>query len=107
MVVLVLVFIDTQYSMVHVQGLTITELEKRFLEKFQDRTVTMTLVQQCYYRTCPSYFHILQSTMYLNFRFQDQFLFELLCKNTHTHKHTHTDTHNDSDEYSIVVFCKN
>ena len=41
--------------------------------------------------------------MYLNFRFLDQFLFELSCKNTHTH--THTDPHKDSNEYSIVAFC--
>ena len=39
--------------------------------------------------------------MYLSFLFLDQFLFELLCKNTYTH------THRDSDEYSIVGFCKN
>ena len=26
---------------------------------------------------------------------------------THTWKHTHTDAHKDSDEYSIVAFCKN
>ena len=29
--------------------------------------------------------------MYLNFRFLDQFLFKLSCKNTHTHTHTHRD----------------
>ena len=59
--------------------------------------------------------------MYLNFMFLDRFLFELSCKNTHTHTHTHTHTythtqkhthtfgrtHKDSNEYSIVVFCKN
>ena len=45
------------------------------------------------------------------FRFLDQFLFELSCKNTHTHKHrrthTHTHTHTDSNEYPIVAFSKN
>ena len=42
--------------------------------------------------------------------FLDRFLFELSCKNTHIRKHTthtHTDTHKDSNEYSIVAFCKN
>ena len=28
-------------------------------------------------------------------------------KETHTQKHTHTDAHKDSNEYSIVAFCKN
>ena len=27
--------------------------------------------------------------------------------NTHTHTHTYTDAHKDSNEYSIVAFCKN
>ena len=69
--------------------------------------------------------------MYSNFIFLDQFLFELLCKHTHTQTHTHTrmhththgcththththgcththtHTHTHSDEYSIVVFSKN
>ena len=48
--------------------------------------------------------------MYLNFIFLDRFLFELSRKNTytytHTETHTHTDAHKDSDEYSIVEFCK-
>ena len=39
------------------------------------------------------------------FVFQDRFLFELSCKNTHTHTHTHT--HTDSNEYPIVAFSKN
>ena len=38
--------------------------------------------------------------MYLNFMFLDQFLFE--CAKTHTQKLKHI----DSDEYSIVAFCK-
>ena len=37
--------------------------------------------------------------MYSNFVFVDRFLFELSCKNTHTHR--------DSDEYPIVAFSKN
>ena len=53
--------------------------------------------------------------MYSNFMFLDQLLFELSCKNTETRKHrntethtnTHAHTHRDSDEYSIVAFCKN
>ena len=40
--------------------------------------------------------------MYLNFMFLDQFVFELLRKNTHTH----TDAHKDSDEHK-VAFCEN
>ena len=41
--------------------------------------------------------------MYSNFVLLGRFLFELSCKNTHTHKHTHR----DSNEYPIVVFSKN
>ena len=49
--------------------------------------------------------------------FLDRFLFELSCKNTHTHTHTNTHTHTqthtqththrDSNEYPIVAFSKN
>ena len=48
------------------------------------------------------FFHY--TTTYLNFRFLDQFRAK-----THTHRntHTHTEAHKDSDEYSIVAFCKN
>ena len=42
-------------------------------------------------------------TMYLNFMFLDQFLFELSCKNTHTQGNTHT----HPDKFFIVAFCKN
>ena len=42
-----------------------------------------------------------------NFMFIDRLLFELLCKNPETQKHGNTETHTDSDEYSIVAFCKN
>ena len=45
--------------------------------------------------------------MYSDFVFLDQFLFELLCKNTHTHCHTHTHTERDFNEYPIVAFSKN
>ena len=57
--------------------------------------------------------------MYSNFMFLDRLLFELSCTNTETRKHrntetqkhgnthTHTHTHRDSDEYSIVAFCRN
>ena len=40
--------------------------------------------------------------------FLGQFLIELSCKNTHgdTNTHTYRHTHKDSDEYSIVMFCK-
>ena len=41
--------------------------------------------------------------MYSDFVFLDRFLFELSCKNTHTH----TNTHRDSNEYPIVAFSKN
>ena len=46
----------------------------------------------------------------LKFVFIDRLLFELSCKTdteTHTHKHTHTEAHKDSNENSIVAFCKN
>ena len=43
--------------------------------------------------------------MYSNFMFIYRVLFELSCKNTETWKHRYT--HTDSDEYSIVTFCKN
>ena len=39
--------------------------------------------------------------------FLDQSFFKLSCKNTHTNTHIHTHTHTNSDEYSIVAFCKN
>ena len=45
------------------------------------------------------------TTLYLNFTFQDQFLFEL-WKHTHMETHTHPDAHKDSDKFSIVAFCK-
>ena len=48
--------------------------------------------------------------MYSNFVFPDQFLFELSCKNTHTHKHGNTHNtyiHRDYNEYPIVAFSKN
>ena len=41
--------------------------------------------------------------MYSDFVFLDRFLFELSCKNTHTH----TNTHRDSNEYPIVAFSRN
>ena len=41
--------------------------------------------------------------MYSDFVFLDRFLFELSCKNTHTHTNTHT----HSNEYPIVAFSKN
>ena len=41
------------------------------------------------------------TTMYSNFMFLDQLLFESSCKNTQTH------TDADADKYSIVAFCKN
>ena len=46
--------------------------------------------------------------MQSNFMVLDSCLFELSCKNTHTHrnKHTHMDAQTDSDKYSIVEFCK-
>ena len=47
--------------------------------------------------------------MYSNFMFIHQLHFELSCKHTETRKYrnTETHTHTDSDEYSIVAFCKN
>ena len=64
-------------------------------EKF--RTVTLTLVRQCLLLNLSEIFSY--ATMYSNFMFLDRLLFELLCKNT--------ETHTDSDEYSLVAFCKN
>ena len=45
--------------------------------------------------------------MYSNFLLLERLLSELLCKNMDTHTQTHTHTLRDSDEYSIVAFCKN
>ena len=42
-----------------------------------------------------------------DFVFIGRLLFELSRKNTETQKHGKTETHTDSDEYSIVAFCKN
>ena len=58
-------------------------------EKFQSRAMTLTLVRQC-----PSSLSelFLYTTMYLNFMFLDQFLFDLTCKNKHANKHTQKHT---------------
>ena len=77
-------------------------------EKFQSRAMTLTLVRQCPISNLSEIFSY--TTMYLNFMFIDRLLFELSCKNTETQKHRNTEngnTHTDSDEYSIVGFCKN
>ena len=78
-------------------------------DKFQSRAVTLTLIRLCPLSNLSDIF--LYTTTYSNFMFLDQLLFELSCKNTHGHMHTHTHTnthtHRDSDEYSIVAFCKN
>ena len=66
-------------------------------KKFQSRAVTLTFVQQIPISNLSELFSF--STMYLNFMFLDQFLFQLLGKNTHkgnTHTRTHTDAHKDS-----------
>ena len=48
------------------------------------------------------------TTLYSNFIFIDRLHFELSCKNTEIQKHrNHTHTQRDTDEYSIVAFCKN
>ena len=72
-------------------------------EKFQSRAVTLALVQQCSISNLSEIFSY--TTMYSNFMLLDRLLFELSCKNMETHTHTHTYT--DSEEYSIVAFCKN
>ena len=46
------------------------------------------------------------TTMYLNLMFQDQFLFELSCKNTHTQTQTHTHTHMDTHKTQYLRFAK-
>ena len=54
--------------------------------------MSLTLVPRCPISNLSEVFSY--NTMYLTFMFLDQFLFELLCKNTHTlyrHKETHTD----------------
>ena len=43
--------------------------------------------------------YFLYTTMFSNIMLLDRLLFELSCKNTHTHT--------DSDEYSIAALCKN
>ena len=50
--------------------------------------------------------------MYSNFMFLDRLLLSYRAKtwkhrNTETRKHENMETHTDSDEYSIVAFCKN
>ena len=65
--------------------------------KFQSPTVT--LIRQCPLSNLSEIFSY--TTRYSNFMFLSRLLFELSCKNKHTHTHT------DSGEYSIVAFCKN
>ena len=69
------------------------------------RSHTLTLVRQCPISNLSESFSY--TTIYLNFMFLDQCLLELSCKKTHGNTHTHTDAHKDSDECSIVAFCKN
>ena len=47
--------------------------------------------------------------IYSNFVLIDRLLFELSYKTQkhETQKHRNTETHTDSDEYSVVAFCKN
>ena len=71
-------------------------------EKYQSRAVTLTLIQQCPLSNLSEIFSY--TTMYYNFMFLDQLYFELLCKK---HTCTRMHTHKDSEEYSIVAFCKN
>ena len=57
-------------------------------EKFQSRAMTLTLVRGCPISNLSEIFSY--TTMYLNFVFIDQLLFELSHKNTETQKHTQT-----------------
>ena len=57
-------------------------------ENFQSRAVILTLVRPCPISNLSESFSF--TTMYLNFMFADQFLFELSCKNPHGNTHTHT-----------------
>ena len=56
-------------------------------EKFQNCAVTLTWFRQCSILNLSELFSY--TTMYLNFIFLDQFLFELSCKNTYGNTHTH------------------
>ena len=52
-------------------------------EKFQSRAVTLNLVGNAQYRTCPRYFHILQSSPISCT--QINYFLSYLAKHTHTH----------------------
>ena len=71
-------------------------------EKFRSRAVTLALVRQFPILNSSELFSY--TTMYSNFMFLDQFLFELSCKNPHTHTHTHMHTHIfEKRNYKYVV----
>ena len=67
-------------------------------EKIQSRAVTLTLVQQCPISNLSELFSF--TTMYLNFMFLGQFLYELSCTHTHKHTPTHTHTHTHIHTYT-------
>ena len=61
-------------------------------EKFQSRTVTLTLVPTMPNIELVRVIFIFYNVMCLYFTLLGRFLFELSCKNTETHTHTHTQT---------------
>ena len=97
--------------MLNISFLACTKVELCYLkvciavngEKFQSRVMTLTLVRQCplvriifiFYNVFK--FHVPRSISYGAKTHSE----------THRRTHTHTDAYKDSDEYSIVVFCKN
>ena len=82
--------------MLNLSFLAHTEIELQVLtvcigvngEKIQSHTVTLTLVGQCPISNLSELFSY--TTMYLNFMFLNQCLFELSCKNPDGHTYRRT-----------------
>ena len=70
-------------------------------EKFQSPTVTLNLIRQCPLSNLSEI--VLYTTRYSNFMFLHGLLFDFIVQK---HTQTHTHTQRDSDEYSMVAFCK-
>ena len=71
------------YSLYKVELLDLTVCIPVNEEKFQSHSVTLTLVRQCRISNLSEL--LSYTTIYSNFTFVDQLLFELLCENTHTY----------------------
>ena len=97
---------------IHVSFLACTKVELWDLrvciavngEKFRSHTVTLTMTRQCPISNLSGIFSY--TTMCLNFMLLDRLLYPAKT-HTNTHIHTQMHAHTDSDEYSIVAFCKN